>query len=228
MRIVSEGKAVGCVVSRQVHAALKARAAAGGISVAQSLAALIGAALEPASGRASEAMPVEPLADADLQRQLDARADTIQLLEQELAEAKADLAHANHLMEPLIEARDQWRARESETQEALQALGEQYGVMGGEPRIDGIKRVLAEQQAALKRRDSDIAALRARLAEMQAAAPREAASAETVSSDTATEAADYDLRRIAGAYRSAGWSIPAIAREMQRDVAAVRRALGGK
>ena len=40
--------------------------------------------------------------------------------------------------------RDQWRQRESETQEALQKLGEQYGVHGGEPRVSGIARLLAE------------------------------------------------------------------------------------
>jgi hypothetical protein len=44
---------------------------------------------------------------------------------------------------------DQWRAREGETQEALQAIGEEFGVRGGEPRVDGIRRVLTEQRDQL-------------------------------------------------------------------------------
>lgn len=44
---------------------------------------------------------------------------------------------------------DQWRARESETQEALQAIGEEFGVRGGEPRVDGIRRVLTEKRDKL-------------------------------------------------------------------------------
>lgn len=44
---------------------------------------------------------------------------------------------------------EQWRARESETQEALQAIGEEFGVNGGEPRVDGIRRVLSEKEKAL-------------------------------------------------------------------------------
>ena len=45
---------------------------------------------------------------------------------------------------------EDWRQRESETQEALQAIGEEFGVHGGEPRTDGIHRVLTEQRKALK------------------------------------------------------------------------------
>ena len=44
---------------------------------------------------------------------------------------------------------DQWRAREGETQEALQSIGEEFGVRGGEPRVDGIRRVLTEQRDQL-------------------------------------------------------------------------------
>lgn len=43
----------------------------------------------------------------------------------------------------------QWSARERETQEALQAIGEEFGVLGGEPRVDGIRRVLMEKEKAL-------------------------------------------------------------------------------
>ncbi len=43
-----------------------------------------------------------------------------------------------------------WKDRELETQEALQKIGEEFGVYGGEPRIDGIRRILTElRQAAL-------------------------------------------------------------------------------
>ena len=44
---------------------------------------------------------------------------------------------------------EQWRAREGETQEALQSIGEEFGVRGGEPRVDGIRRVLTEQRDQL-------------------------------------------------------------------------------
>lgn len=49
----------------------------------------------------------------------------------------------------LLREAEQWRARESETQEALQAIGEEFGVLGGEPRVDGIRRVLTEQRDQL-------------------------------------------------------------------------------
>lgn len=44
---------------------------------------------------------------------------------------------------------EQWRARESETQEAIQAIGEEFGVHGGEPRVDAIRRILGEQRAEI-------------------------------------------------------------------------------
>ena len=50
--------------------------------------------------------------------------------------------------------RDAWRERESETQEALQKIGEEFGIHGGEPRVDGLLRVLREQR-------TDLAALKA-------------------------------------------------------------------
>ena len=49
----------------------------------------------------------------------------------------------------LLREAEQWRARESETQEALQAIGEEFGVRGGEPRVDGIRRVLTEKRDQL-------------------------------------------------------------------------------
>lgn len=49
----------------------------------------------------------------------------------------------------LLREAEQWRTRESETQEALQAIGEEFGVRGGEPRVDGIRRVLTEQRDQL-------------------------------------------------------------------------------
>jgi hypothetical protein len=67
-----------------------------------------------------------------------------------------DAIHAHYT--PLLESqakalseaeaeRDAWRNRESETQEALQAIGDEFGVYGGEPRTHGIRRVLTEMRA---------------------------------------------------------------------------------
>lgn len=44
---------------------------------------------------------------------------------------------------------DAWRSRESETQEALQKIGEEFGVYGGEPRTDGGRRVLTKMRDGL-------------------------------------------------------------------------------
>lgn len=40
--------------------------------------------------------------------------------------------------------RDKWRGLASAETEALQAIGEEFGVHGGEPRVAGIRRVLSE------------------------------------------------------------------------------------
>jgi hypothetical protein len=69
----------------------------------------------------------------EMAREIDRRGGVIERLESQLKELTRD--------------RDAWRERESETQEALQKIGEQFGVSGGEPRIDGIRRVLTELQA---------------------------------------------------------------------------------
>lgn len=47
--------------------------------------------------------------------------------------------------------RDEWRTMAGNTQEALQTIGEEFGVLGGEPRVDGIRRVLTEQRAEVAR-----------------------------------------------------------------------------
>jgi hypothetical protein len=49
---------------------------------------------------------------------------------------------------PQAEGED-WRKLANETQEALQKIGEEFGVHGGEPRTDGIRRVLTQQRDAL-------------------------------------------------------------------------------
>lgn len=46
-----------------------------------------------------------------------------------------------------IAERDQWRQRESETQDALQAIGEEFGAHGGEPRTSAMRRLLTEARA---------------------------------------------------------------------------------
>ena len=43
--------------------------------------------------------------------------------------------------------RDQWQQRESETQDALQAIGEDFGAYGGEPRTDAMRRLLSEAES---------------------------------------------------------------------------------
>lgn len=66
-------------------------------------------------------------------------------------EFEAALVEAWPALARLLREADQWRARESETQEALQAIGEEFGVNGGEPRVDGIRRVLTEQRNTISR-----------------------------------------------------------------------------
>lgn len=47
----------------------------------------------------------------------------------------------------LVEERDRLAALTNETMEALQKIGEEFGVHGGERRVDGIRRVLTELRA---------------------------------------------------------------------------------
>lgn len=65
------------------------------------------------------------------------------------SEFKGALVEAWPSISRKLREAEQWRTRESETQEALQAIGEEFGVHGGEPRVDGIRRVLTEQRDAL-------------------------------------------------------------------------------
>ena len=64
---------------------------------------------------------------------------------------------AARALRALAKERDAWRERESETQESLQKIGEEFGVLGGEPRTDGVRRVLTElrieRDALRKERD---------------------------------------------------------------------------
>ncbi len=61
-------------------------------------------------------------------------------------------------IERLTRERDDWRDRESETQDALQAIGEEFGALGGEPRTSAMRRLLTESRAE---RDAARAALAA-------------------------------------------------------------------
>lgn len=45
--------------------------------------------------------------------------------------------------------RDQWHGLATADVEALQAIGEEFGILGGENRIAGVRRLLTEQRAAL-------------------------------------------------------------------------------
>jgi hypothetical protein len=84
----------------------------------------------------------------------------------------------------LLREADQWRARESETQEALQAIGEEFGVRGGEPRVDGIRRVLVEKDKALALAGATLMKLDRTNADLQARVLREAAEGPKVEKDT--------------------------------------------
>lgn len=65
-------------------------------------------------------------------------------LASELAD-KAD--EAATLIRRLEREGSQWQERESETQEELQAIGEEFGAYGGEPRTDAMRRLLTETTA---------------------------------------------------------------------------------
>lgn len=88
-------------------------------------------------------------------------ASTIEALQAEVARKDARIAEYEEHRQKLHAARAAsearataaeaeaaaWRERESETQEALQKIGEEFGIHGGEPRVDGLLRVLRELRA---------------------------------------------------------------------------------
>lgn len=49
--------------------------------------------------------------------------------------------------EARVKELEEWQKRENETQEKLQAIGEQFGAFGGEPRTDAMRRLLTEANA---------------------------------------------------------------------------------
>lgn len=69
--------------------------------------------------------------------EMDRRGAVIERLESQIAELTLE--------------RNAWRSRENETQESLQKIGEEFGVYGGEPRVDGVRRVLNELRSDNKR-----------------------------------------------------------------------------
>ncbi|MGL5447468.1 MAG: hypothetical protein ACRDBL_09180 [Rhabdaerophilum sp.] len=101
---------------------------------------------EELRGRLSEVQDANGrLADV-FEAKLKTRLDRIAELEQALREETALRVGAFERMKATEIERDQWRECESETQEALQAIGEEFGVDAGEPRIDGIRRILMRLQ----------------------------------------------------------------------------------
>lgn len=62
-----------------------------------------------------------------------------------------------------------WREREAETQEALQKIGDEFGVHGGEPRVDGLRRVLTEQRDRIASLEAERDELRKKAGAMKGA-----------------------------------------------------------
>lgn len=62
-------------------------------------------------------------------------------------EAADEITRLREEAERLTRERDEWRSRQSETQEALQAIGEDFGAHGGECRTSAMRRLLVEATA---------------------------------------------------------------------------------
>jgi hypothetical protein len=126
-------------------------------------------------------------------RALDAAVAAIDMRRDEDAEAmqaaietdKATIARLQSELDELRTERDAWRDDATVNDEALQAIGEEFGIHAGEHRIEGVRRILgelrAERDSLLAERDADrlraaeiekVAEIaRARLAEMKVVAP---------------------------------------------------------
>jgi hypothetical protein len=100
--------------------------------------------------------------DADLNRAV-ARAGTadparaLDIVTASLADSEATEIALRRQIEELTDERNQWRKLEAATQETLQAIGEEFGFRGGEPRVDGVRRVLTQMREALDRATAGIA-----------------------------------------------------------------------
>ena len=79
-----------------------------------------------------------------------------------------DCHEAAALIRRLVAERDQWQERESETQEALQAIGEDFGAHGGERRTDAMRRLLTEATSRATAAEAEVERLRAENAELKA------------------------------------------------------------
>ena len=77
--------------------------------------------------------------------------------------ADYDALESAALIRRLVAERDQWQERESETQEALQAIGEDFGAHGGERRTDAMRRLLTEATARAADAEAEVERLRAAL-----------------------------------------------------------------
>lgn len=81
--------------------------------------------------------------------EMDRRGLVIQQLEELRDRLCDDIKTLRDDVEMEKRVHEEWRQRESETQEALQKLGEEFGVLGGEPRVAGLARVLEEMRTGL-------------------------------------------------------------------------------
>ena len=102
----------------------------------------------------------------------DAEAAEVNLLTHHRDVADREREHAENRATTAESERNAWRERESETQEALQKIGEEFGIHGGEPRVDGLLRVLREQRADLAALRAEVERKDARIAALMAAGER--------------------------------------------------------
>jgi len=82
------------------------------------------------------------------------------------------LAAANARVAEVEGERDQWHTLASDTHTELQAIGEEYGFLGGEPRVDGVRRVLSEQRTRADTAEARLAEARAEIAKLRAEVQR--------------------------------------------------------
>lgn len=209
MKLVSDGKAVGCLVATEVHRALRDAASASGLSVAQMTEVLIRRGLD--LGGAADA-PDQTEAHYATLRQMQAERDAARLditgLKIAVTRAETDAAH--------------WRETAERENDALTSA-----------MADAAQQ--ADERAAL---EDQLEQLRSRLIEMEVAlaAPVKNSKNFKLTEMPDDAPAGPPLRsplsdeevRLVRAYRSAGWTASSICREMNISLFAVDAALGRK
>lgn len=178
----------------------------------------------------------------DLARQLEIVSASLRDQETENRQLRAKLAHAR-------DERNSWRDDATANDEALQSIGEEFGIHAGEHRIDGIRRILGEmrdQIAALTAEDAERASrsmvlvdppsTRVHINGDQERSPASNAALEALAKaardrllDDPTIQAKPDpatVRAVRG-LRAAGNSAIEVARALKLPIETVRQILGG-